>query len=218
MGNTKTNNEEVKNRIFNDIPSIGGEKERETSILQQLTQRLSTGDRRALEQLYLMTYDSVTAFINSIVRSRDDASDLSQEVYMFIWENTDKLTTVRSMKGYLYAVARTYAFRFIRSRAAERGNTSLTDLPNLQVEGVSTDEIIAADEMKLLITLALEEMPRQRKEVFEMSRYENMSYDEIAQKLGITKRTVESHIYHVIRELKEIVYVFALFCILETFY
>lgn len=122
------------------------------------------------------------------------------------------------MKGYLYAVARTYAFRFIRSRAAERGNTSLTDLPNLQVEGVSTDEIIAADEMKLLITLALEEMPRQRKEVFEMSRYENMSYDEIAQKLGITKRTVESHIYHVIRELKEIVYVFALFCILETFY
>lgn len=85
MDNTKTNNEEVKNRIFNDIPSIGGEKERETSILQQLTQRLSTGDRRALEQLYLMTYDSVTAFINSIVRSRDDASDLSQEVYMFIW-------------------------------------------------------------------------------------------------------------------------------------
>ena len=62
--------------------------------------------------------------------------------------------------------------------------------------------------MGLMIDIALERMPKQQSKVFRMSRDEGLSHDEIAQRLNISKRTVETHIYNAVKSLRELVTLF----------
>ena len=75
----------------------------------------------------------------------------------------------------------------------------------------STDDIhdqLYTKELQLLIKLTIERMPEQRRKVFLMSRQEDMSHTEIAERLGISIRTVERHIYLALGELKKVLYLF----------
>ena len=66
-------------------------------------------------------------------------------------------------------------------------------------------------EKELLVRLAVEQMPSQRKRIFTMSRYQGMTNDEIAKSLGLSKHTVENHLTLALKELREIIVAFVLF-------
>ncbi len=174
--------------------------------MRELAFGLANDDRKAWEDLYKMFFDSVHTFVSRIVKSPDDAADIAQEVFITLWHNRAKVDPDKNIGGYIYAIIRTLAFRFIRQRNKQSGNSSLSEIPEPSLHDVSPDEILAADEMKILIALSLEGMPPMRRQVFEMSREQGMSNDEIAKALNIGKRTVESHIYNATKELKELVY------------
>lgn len=211
MNDKKIRIEELSGSIFGNNSAQASDNSTETLLLQSLTARLSAGDQSALEQLYLMYYDAIALFISRIVYTREDASDLAQEVFIYLWDNYEKLSGVRSIKGYIYSIARTKAFRFIRDRAQERGNTSLADYPMPHIEDISPDDIIIADETKLLVELALNRMSAQRRQVFELSRNEGLSHDEIAARLGITNKTVRNHLHAALSEIKELLMLAAFF-------
>jgi len=179
-------------------------------LLRKLTKELSEGNAFAWEQLYKRLFDSLASFVDRIVRSREDALDITQEVFAYLWQNLDKIQPDKSIKSYLYIVAKSLAFKYLRGKAKADGFASLSEYPEIPIEDISPDDIVVANELKVLVAVALETMPRQRRQVFEMSRYEGLSYDEIAQKLNLSKRTVELHIYRVTKELKELLYLAAL--------
>ena len=71
---------------------------------------------------------------------------------------------------------------------------------------------VASEELMMIIEMALEQMPEQRRKVFRMSRCENRSYQEIASDLNISIKTVEYHIRTALAELRKIIGVIAFFC------
>lgn len=87
----------------------------------------------------------------------------------------------------------------------ERG---LVDAPLHEVEKVSSElsavDPIICDEAELLLRMALDRMPEKRREIFSMSRFEGLSHKEIAERLGLSVRTVESHIYSALLALKSV--------------
>lgn len=186
-------------------------KFKESSHLQGLSKSLCQGDHSAWEEIYKKLYDPLTLFVYRILRSREDASDIAQETFIYLWQNLNKIDPEKSIKGYIYIIAKGLAHKCLRERAKADGSTSLSELPEPSVEDVSPDDIVMANEMKILIALALETMPRQRRQIFEMSRYEGLTNDEIAAKMKLSKRTVEIHIYRVTKELRDLLYLAALF-------
>lgn len=204
-----------KELIFDEIHTTKVAASKEIALLHELTVSLSRGDRTAWEHLYLLLYDSLAHFIHRIVRSKEESADITQEVFITLWENYPKINPDKNIKGYLYAIARTLAYRQLRERSKKSGYSSLTDIPEPGLFDVGPDDIIAANEIRILIALALEKMPAQRRQVFEMSRIEGLSYDEIARKLNLSRRTVEAHVYHVTRELKTLLTIAATFIAID---
>lgn len=183
----------------------------ESLLLQKLALGLSAGDPCAWEALYKKLYDPLTRFVLHIVRSKEDASDISQEVFAYLWKNPHKIQADKNIRSYAYKIAKSLAYDCLSRRAKAEGFASLSEYPEPPaVEDISPNDVIIADETRVLLAMALETMPEQRRQVFELSRYEGLSNEEIADKLKISKKTVENNISLVKKELKELLYLVAI--------
>jgi len=176
----------------------------EASRLRSLTLSLSQGDQKAWEELYLHLADSLINFLNQLIHSYEDASDVSQEIFIYLWENHHKINPQKNIKSYLYTIARSYAYDFLKEKRRNNVAYSLSDSIDPAILDHAPDDFVIADEMKILIRMSLESMPKQQRRIFEMSRYEGLSNDAIAKALNITPATVSNYIYAATKELKKL--------------
>lgn len=176
---------------------------RETLLLQNLSRQLCEGNPEAWAEIYKRFYDPLNRFIAHIIRSREDASDLSQEVFISLWKNLHNIDPQKSIKGYLYAIGSSLAFRFLRERQRMAPAVPLTDHPEAAASPDAPDQIIDEKETDLLVALTLESMPAQRRRIFEMSRIERMPIQQISEQLSLSRRTVENQIYRATKQLKD---------------
>lgn len=176
----------------------------------QLMQQLSAGNERAFEELFRRYYPRVCAFVRCIVKEQNTTEDIAQDIFMKVWERREIFQgRVASFNGYIYRMARNASFNSIRRTAG------IDWEQYLQVGEVAADETLEKEyymrEKELFIRLVVHRMPEQRRRVFEMSRYEGMDNQAIADALGISKRTVENHLTLALKRLREALSVFSSF-------
>ena len=104
-------------------------------------------------------------------------------------------------------MAKYQALTFLRDHA-RKYDRGLVDADLSQIEAIKSDistvDPILHDEARLLLDMALEKMPPKRRQIFTLSRFDGLSHKEIAEKLGLSVRTIESHIYAALATLKEL--------------
>ncbi len=180
--------------------------DRDSRSLHLLAEALSEGDSDAWGELYKRFYDSVRRFVAHVIRSEEDAADIAQETFVYLWQNHRNVNPDKSIKGYIYAIARTLAFRFLRRRILIGEGASPLRLNELAVEEITPDDIVVEQETDILITTALENLQPRRRMIFRMSRHEGMSVDQIARELKLSRRTVENQLYRATKQLREILF------------
>ncbi len=178
--------------------------DRDSAALFLLAEALSEGDADAWGELYKRFYDPVSRFIAHVIRSQEDAADIAQEVFVYLWQHHRNVNPDKSIKGYLYAIARTLAFRFLRRRILIGEGASPLHLNELAVEEITPEEIVDEQQTDLLIATALRNLQPRRKMIFQMSRQQGMSVDQIAHELKLSRRTVENQLYRATKQLREI--------------
>mgnify|MGYP002783915162 FL=1 len=146
-----------------------------------------------LKALFDKYYTPLCKTIFRIVNDKEAARDLVQEAFIKLWLKRDSLDQNNSIKSYLYRIAINNAFNHLEKHKRivplADGEVVLQHLAANQ-----TQELLDADEMAEQITRALELLPPKCKTVFVLSRYEEMSYKEIAENLDISVKTVENQI------------------------
>ncbi len=182
-------------------PHLGLESD--NTKLRMIAEGLSRGDQRAWEELYLLMFDPIVIFISRVLKSHDEALDIAQDVFVTLWQNAPRIDPSRSLKSYLYVIARNHTFKYLRSRSKVLGDSSLSHCGDLGIMDFSPDDIVIAEETKLLIAMVLESMQPQRRQVFKMCRYEGKTVDQIASTLKINRRTVQNHIYNATKEIRQ---------------
>lgn len=177
----------------------------EKSILQQF----AAGNHVAFRELFMRYHLKVYYFILGLVKSESDAEDLTQEIFLKIWTQRSRFTEVRTFGSYLYVLAKHTAFNHIESRRV--------CLENLEKAGANDNprnetpyEDLVAEDLRLLVDMIVDSMPSQRKMIYRMSRNEGLSNTEIADKLRITKKTVENHLNLALKALRNAVLSFLL--------
>lgn len=172
------------------------EKEKEIML------RLSEGDEQAFRYIFRKYYSKVRAFSYGFLKDTDEADELSQMIFIKLWEKREVFASVNNLDSYLFTLSKYTIFNYIEARHILP--VSEDEFPDIVDTVTPYDEIVAAD-LKLLIDLTVEEMPLQRREVFRLSRYVGLSNDEIAIKMGIQKKTVENHINLALKELRNVI-------------
>ncbi|MDR3180624.1 MAG: RNA polymerase sigma-70 factor [Prevotellaceae bacterium] len=165
----------------------------------QYVEKLAQGDHATFRGLFMQYFPKLKIFIAGLVKSEAIAEELSQDIFVKIWEKRKALTTVQSFNAYIYRMAKNAVLNhFQHEHIKERyiGQVS-SDSP------VSADELFQAKETELLIQLTVAKMPTKRRTIFELSRRSQLKNEEIAQKLQLSKKTVENHLTLALNEIRE---------------
>lgn len=180
----------------------------EVSQESDYLRKLGNGDNQAFEGLFLLYYPKVKSFLRGFIKDGETASDMAQDIFFKVWTNRKDISSVVSFKGYLFRMARNMVYDYFEHCAVEEKHDLMereTTAPwNLDI----IEEEIYAKELSLLIDIAVDKMPPQRKKIFIMSRKEGFSNEEIAARLQINKRTVENHLTQALSDLRKVVFCF----------
>lgn len=179
--------------------------------LTNLAEQISRGSHKAFDEVFRQYYGRVSNFIRSLIKSQSVAEDIVQDVFVNLWNSRHALSEVRSLNSYIYTIARNAAIDHMRRIHTYNVPLELSDEP----QGELTDEQYFAIEKELMIKMAVENFPERRRQIFSMSRFEGLSNDEIAKRLGISKKTVENHINLATHDLQKIIGAIVLFMLVR---
>lgn len=173
----------------------------------QNVQKLILGEHNAFKSLFMKYFPKMKYFIAHFVKSDAVAEELAQDIFMKIWEHREKLNNVQSFDAYIYRMSKNMSINYLEHKYVEESY-----MENYQGETESTIEgELYAREIELLEQLTINQMPPQRKTVYEMSRKKGMKNEEIATALGISKKTVENHLNLALKEIRKALYFFFTF-------
>lgn len=160
---------------------------------------VSTGSEDAFERLYNHYVHALKEFVIKFVKSSELAEDLTQEIFIKIWENRDQLVKVRSFRAYLTVIARNHVLNFLKS--APRNELVLKEIVGSYTVPQAENEIISK-EYRQWLQKVLDSMSPQMRSVFILCREQNKSYDEVADILQISRNTVKKHMVRSMKVIK----------------
>lgn len=159
------------------------------------------------EKFYAINFPRVKNFAKSLTKSEEDAEDIAQNIFLRLWMSPELWKEGNNMKNYLYTATRNEIFNLFKHERIKQDfadNFIKEQLINeLSNEDTHLLNHLYYKEILMIIRMALAQMPAQRRQVFEMSRFKGLSHKEIAEKLQIPIRTVENHIYRALVTLRK---------------
>jgi len=160
--------------------------------------RIQTGDIHAFEALYRRYWERLYAFAFRYLRSKEDSEEIAQEVFFRIWRGRAHWVPAGAVRNYLYLAVRNSARdRLERAAVARRRRISQRE-PAAEVQ----PDLEAAD-LVAAVERALTELPTKRAEVCKLRLVAELSYAQIAQRLGISEKTVETQLARGLKFLRE---------------
>jgi RNA polymerase sigma-70 factor, ECF subfamily len=169
---------------------------------QELVQYVVEGRREAWEYIAASFYPQLFGYVMSIVKEEESAEELVQDVFVSFWTKRDNIEINISLKAYLFRASRNHALNFIkRKKFEENYHRGLAQKANFAHD--TTEETVHFTELQQKLSDAIESLPDSCREIFKLSRFEEMTYKEIAETLDIPIRTVHYQIGLALKELKE---------------
>ena len=179
-------------------------------ITPGLLKCLREGDHEAYRTVYMHYSTPLTHFLTALTRSVEEAKEITQDVFVKLWEKRESVDPGRNIRTYLYTMAKNAVMNhFDHNQVKQRFQQSAFVADNQA--NYASDEILIARETEILIELAVSRMPKKRREVFELSRKEGMSNEMIAQKLHLSKETVAAHLSYARKDIREVIALLLLF-------
>jgi len=167
----------------------------------ELTALLKQGDELAYTEIFNRFKYILHAHALNKLRDREEARDIIQEVFTYLWQKRETIQFNSTISGYLYgAVRHAILNRITRNQVQQKYFDSMKAF-SLTSE-VATDHLIREKQLKAFIEKEIAQLPLKMREVFELSRLDNLSHKEIAKKLGISEQTVSKQISNAIKILK----------------
>jgi len=174
---------------------------------RELLARIREGDADAFETLFVTHYEGMCALAYMLIRSRDAAEDIVANVFRNLWRRHREWQPLGSLRTYLLTATRNEALntlRAIRRRNARHQEAAREDVvPALAAPALTPDAELAANEIGAAVERAAADLPPQCRAVFLLRWTEGLKQREIAERLGVSIKTVEMHMTRALRVIRE---------------
>ncbi len=172
----------------------------DSAIDVDLLKRSARGDGLAFHQLVDRHGDRLYRLARSLVGNATDAEDVLQEAFAGAFRGAGKFEGRSSVKSWLTRIVITQAAKFWRTRRGKRDQSIETDVG---VEGAGVTGGIAGVDAKLDLNACLQQLSEEHRQVLVLREIDQMTYEEIADVLGVPRGTVESRLFRARAELKK---------------
>ncbi|WP_236976014.1 RNA polymerase sigma-70 factor [Membranihabitans maritimus] len=153
------------------------------------------------ENLFKENFQSLHSYAFTIIQDQFSAEEVVQTVFLKLWEKRENINFHTSIKAYLYKSVYNYSLNFIRDRKTRKQH-SMESMRNTPSHTKEDENHETTSELMQKIQESLKELPEKCRTVFYLSRFENLKYREIAEKLDISIKTVEVHMGKALKHLR----------------
>ncbi|SHE40873.1 RNA polymerase sigma factor [Pedobacter caeni] len=162
---------------------------------------LKSGDEYAFRKIFDLHYQKLYMFCYRFLKNRQHAEEIVHDALLNVWTNREKIDENRFILPYLYTITRRLALNALRDIATSQ--KAMDDLwLNMKTLSNETEEIVLLNDLSQFIEDAVNQLPPQQQLVFRMSRYEGLTFDEIAAKLNLSRNTVKNHLVTALKALR----------------
>ncbi len=168
---------------------------------EQLALLLTQRDEAAFEQVFKTHYKNLHGYACAMLKDEDEAEEVVQQVFFKLWERSHNLTFSGSVAAYLYRAVHNESLNWLKHQKRKAGH-QLHIAYSMKNKSEQVHGKLQQKELEHKFREALSELPEQCRTVFQLSRFEDMKYREIAEKLEISVKTVENHMGKALRLLR----------------
>ena len=179
------------------------------SIEKETLEQLKKGDPKAFELVFRLWYEPLVNFADEYISDIESSRNIVQNIFMRLWEKHSLVDPDSNLKSYMYMATRNSCLSHFRHLRVETAffEKSRKNSENLQLNYEALHELdieqIDLTKLEKLIQETIDSLPERCREVFIMSRYDELKNKEIAEKLNISVKAVEANITRAIAKLRE---------------
>lgn len=163
--------------------------------------RLSEGSNEAYERLFSTYWPKIYTLVKMLVKSAVQAEDLTQEIFIKLWDRRSELHEVNNLEAYLYRIARNASLDFLKKRVLVTEN--LENLIGfLKDDSLGPEQRLVYKDLEAFLEEGINALPSTIREVFILSRYQQLSHAEIAQQLGISIHSSKAYVVRALQALR----------------
>ena len=168
----------------------------------EIIRRIRQGDKLEFEKLFRSSYVSLVRYAKTILKDHDSAEEIVQDLFFRLWQDRGNLTIESSLNGYLFRAVHNRSLHFIEhQKVVDRHAGEIAASAEQTAEPVT--EAIYYSELQSKVAKVLDRLPERCSVIFRMSRFEGLKYNEIAEKLSVSLKTVEANMGKALKEFRK---------------
>lgn len=167
----------------------------------QILTAIGQGDERIFEQVFRKYYGGLCTYGRSILQDADEAEEIVQNVFVSIWEKRQEIEITQSLKSYLYRAVHNHCLNRIKHlKVRDEHQQYAVHYQEFSYESVS--QTVYKNELEQQLAVAIGKLPEQCRIIFKMSRFDELKYQEIADQMGLSVKTIENQIGKALKILR----------------
>ncbi|MDB5119760.1 MAG: polymerase sigma-70 factor [Sphingobacteriales bacterium] len=165
-----------------------------------LIEELATGSAKAFKKLYDVYRPHVYDYVSRLCKSDDVTADIVQDVFLKFWIKGDSVSQINCLEAYLISIAHNRTIDYFRHLSKE-GKMLEVLLSKSKIIN-NLNDTTPDDKVRFLVGKSLRILSIQKRKIFQMSKYDGLSHDEIAYNMNLSKSTVKNHLSEALKHIR----------------
>ena len=187
----------VKTEMRTPAVSINFSKLDEAQLVSYFHKPIYTED--AFRELLHRYQSKIYAYVRNMVISREDADDITQLIFIKVWQNLNSFRGESKLNTWIYRIASNETISFLRKKRPE---IDFDQAQMFMVDTLQQDESISEREIEAKLQKALCYLPFKQKLVFVLRYFEDLNYDEIAELTQTSVSALKSSYHHAVKKIE----------------
>lgn len=176
----------------------------ESVVLDNLFRRIAFhDDQEAFKELFFDFYPALCVFAQRYISSPETCEDIVQDTFFYLWKNRKKIEISSSFKNLLITSVKNNCTDYLRKQSVRQGHAERQSASGIADAPDTPETIYTINELEEMLRRALEQMPENVRRAFELSRFGNMTYNQIAEEMSVSPKTVEAYISKALNALRD---------------
>lgn len=160
------------------------------------------GDIDSFKYFFDKYYDDLCNFVHVYLHDQSLSEEIVQDIFVYFWENKEKLQITTSVKSFLFSASKFKSLNLLRDTKTKKRIAEKIGRTEPLITSEAEDSYLDTGEFKKILDAAVDQLAPKCREIFLLSKFENLNNKEIAEKLGISVKTVENQMTIALKKLR----------------